>query len=73
MAEADLDRRKPSMAGTAPAVAYFLEVPRDSCTVRATTKESRYSQIFIRNSFRKEEADYGGYGHYLCPQQGRCH
>jgi len=27
MAEADLDRRKPSMAGTAPAVAYFWKSP----------------------------------------------
>ncbi len=28
MAEADLDRRKPSMAGTAPAVAYFWKSNR---------------------------------------------
>ena len=51
----------------------LLEVHLDSCTVRTTTKESRYSQIFTRNSLGKEEADYGGYRHYFCPKQGRCH
>ena len=34
----------------------LLEVRSDSCTVRATTKESRYS-TFTRNSFEKEEAN----------------
>ncbi len=34
----------------------LLEVHLDSCTVRATTKESRRSQAIIRNSFGKEAA-----------------
>ena len=34
----------------------LLEVRSDSCTVRATTKESRHS-TFTRNSFGKEEAN----------------
>jgi len=37
----------------------LLEVQLDSCIVRAITKESRLSQVFIRNSFGKEEARYG--------------
>ena len=34
----------------------LLEVHWDSCTVRTTTKESRYSHKFTINSIRKEEA-----------------
>jgi hypothetical protein len=40
----------------------LLEVHWDSCTVRTTTKESRYSQIFTRNSFGKEEANMADEG-----------
>ena len=46
-----------TMAGTIPAVAYSMEVRLDGCTVRATTKESRYSQEFTGNLFEKEEAN----------------
>ncbi len=37
----------------------LLEVHSDSCIVRATTKESRYSQASNRNLFGKEEGRYG--------------
>jgi hypothetical protein len=33
------------MAGTLSAVAYSMEVNSDDCTVRATTKESRHSEL----------------------------
>jgi len=48
MAEADLDRRKTSMAGTLPAVACLMEVQLDRCTARLTTKESRRSENTLR-------------------------
>jgi len=44
MAEADLVRRKPLMAGTLSAVAYSMEVHSDRCKVRTATKESRHSE-----------------------------
>ena len=44
-----------TMAGTLPAVAYFWKSTWDSCTVRTTTKKSRYFQVFTRNSLGKEE------------------
>ena len=46
MAEADLVRRKPSMAGTLPAVACSMEVRLDGCTVRITTKGTRHSNQY---------------------------
>jgi hypothetical protein len=56
MAEANLVRHKPSMAGTLSAVAYSMEVRLDRCTVRLITKEGRYStQYPVKHPERKCE------------------
>jgi len=55
MAEADLVRRKTSMAGTHRRLHTLVEVQSDSCTVRTITKESRRSV-----NIWKGGSQYGG-------------
>jgi len=58
MAEVDLVRRKPLMAGTLPAVAHSMEVRLDSCTVRKTTKESRHSYNYTVKTALERRGDH---------------
>ncbi|MDD4986284.1 MAG: hypothetical protein PHQ43_10955 [Dehalococcoidales bacterium] len=54
MAEADLDRRKPSMAGTAPAVAYFWKSSRTVAQYEPQPKRVGTPRLFVIHEERRK-------------------